>query len=601
MYRGTWLLVGIPLLVAAFSVNRATALPRPELPSTFDATAARLLADDLAERFPDRRPGTRTADEAAAWVAERFRLYGLRPRRERFRADVPGLGTRALTNVSAVVPGRSDSTIVVLAHRDDVGTGRGANDNGSGTAALIELARTYARVGGGRPPVVPAHRIVFLSTDGGAFGALGAARFADAPANRARVAAVVVLDAIAGPGAPRLVLAADRPASPPVDLVQTAATRVLEQTGHEPRHAGALSQLVDLGFPFSLHEQAPLLGRGIPAITLTTGAEHPPPSLPDSPSRLDRRKLALLGRAAQQLLISLDQGPEQPTGTRPFVYFGPRVIPGWALELVLVGAVIPFAAAVVDLFARCRRRRIPLAPALRSFRSRLIFWLLAGGLFLVFDLLGAWPEGAARPLAPSLPAASDWPLATVAGLAAALAVLWLISRDRLLPRREVLAEEELAGYTAALLVLVILALLVIATNAFALLFLLPTLHAWLWLPQVHARRAPARFAVLLAGLAGPLLIVWSLAERAGLGVDAPWYLVALTGVGYVDVGSIALVLVGLAAAGQLVALTGRRYAPYPRSAERPPRGPLRELVRRAVLARRRRRAERVERIRAVGS
>src|SRR5215208_6629285 len=256
MYRGTWLLVGIPLLVAAFSVNRASALPRPELPPTFDATAARLLADDLAERFPDRRPGTRTADAAAVWVAERFRLYGLRPRRECFSADVPGLETRALTNVSAVVPGRSDSTIVVLAHRDDVGTGRGANDNGSGTAALIELARTYARVGGGRPPVVPAHRIVFLSTDGGAFGALGAARFADAPANRARVAAVVALDAIAGPGAPRLVLAADRPASPPVDLVQTAATRVLEQTGHEPRHAGALSQLVDLGFPFSLPEPA---------------------------------------------------------------------------------------------------------------------------------------------------------------------------------------------------------------------------------------------------------------------------------------------------------------------------------------------------------
>ena len=147
MYRGTWLLVGIPLLVAAFSVNRATALPSPELPPTFDATAARLLADDLAERYPDRRPGTRTADEAAAWVAERFRLYGLRPRRERFSADVTGLGTRALTNVSAVVPGRSDSTIVVLAHRDDVGTGRGRATD-SATVRVLRACRQCGAAGG---------------------------------------------------------------------------------------------------------------------------------------------------------------------------------------------------------------------------------------------------------------------------------------------------------------------------------------------------------------------------------------------------------------------------------------------------------------------
>ena len=35
---------------------------------------------------------------------------------------------------------------------------------------------------------------------------------------------------------------------------------------------------------------------------------------------------------------------------------------------------LPFLAAAVDLFARCRRRRIPLAPALRALRTRLAFW-----------------------------------------------------------------------------------------------------------------------------------------------------------------------------------------------------------------------------------
>jgi len=38
LYRGTWLLVGIPLLVAAFSVHKPNPLPTPQpaLPASFD-------------------------------------------------------------------------------------------------------------------------------------------------------------------------------------------------------------------------------------------------------------------------------------------------------------------------------------------------------------------------------------------------------------------------------------------------------------------------------------------------------------------------------------------------------------------------------------
>jgi hypothetical protein len=38
-----------------------------------------------------------------------------------------------------------------------------------------------------------------------------------------------------------------------------------------------------------------------------------------------------------------------------------------------------------------------------------------------------------------------------------------------------------------------------------------------------------------------------------------------------------------AAAAQLAALTAGRYAPYPTHAERPPRGPIRVLMRRLLL------------------
>src|SRR2546425_772403 len=57
LYRGTWLLVGLPLLVTAFSVARPTPLPRAFLPA-FDGEAAKQLANDLVtSRDPNRSPG----------------------------------------------------------------------------------------------------------------------------------------------------------------------------------------------------------------------------------------------------------------------------------------------------------------------------------------------------------------------------------------------------------------------------------------------------------------------------------------------------------------------------------------------------------------
>ena len=67
---------------------------------------------------------------------------------------------------------------------------------------------------------------------------------------------------------------------------------------------------------------------------------------------------------------------------------------------MLLTALLPFAIGAVDLFARCRRRRIPLAPAARSLRSRLLFWGYAGLLLFVAARLGAFPEGEPRPLPP---------------------------------------------------------------------------------------------------------------------------------------------------------------------------------------------------------
>jgi hypothetical protein len=598
MYRGTWLLVGLPLLVAAFSVGRAEPLPAPAVPPAFDGAAATALAEDLVGKYPERPPG---ALGPGQWVMEKFALYGFRIRRETVDAAIPGTGPVTLTNLYAVAPGPTAGSpvIVVMAHRDASPGGRGADDNASGTAALIELARPYARSGGGPGRVLtPAHTIVFLSTDGGSEGGIGAAAFAGLAAYRDRLAAVVNLDSIGGPGNPRLVLAGDEPRSPAASLVQTAADRLLGITGEEPERAPALWQLVDLGFPFSLYEQAPFVAGGVPAVTITTAGDRPPDPLTDvrirSPKRLEE-----VGRAAQGVLSSLDEGLQLTSNSRPYLYFGPRIVAGWAVELVLIAMLVPFLAATVDLFARLRRRRIRLAPAVRSLRSRLAFWLFVGALFAVFGFFGAWPEGTPRPLSPDSATAEGWPIVALGVLATLSALVWLVPRERLLPRRSPDEDDELAGYTAALLALGLVSLVVVALNPFALLFVLPSLHLWLWLPQLRDRPAWMRLSVLAAGLAGPALLAGSFALRLDLGLDTFWYLTTLVTVGYVEPLAVIVGLAFAAAAAQLAALAVRRYGPYPAASERPPRGPLRNVVRHVALGVRSRRRAREDEIRAL--
>jgi hypothetical protein len=176
LYRGTWLLVSLPMLVAAFSVTRPAPLPAPALPPAFDRQTAVQLAHQLTGLYPDRFPGSPGARKAAVWFSQQLAPYGYRTTSDRFSAVVPGYGRLRLENVLAVQPGLSSDAILVVAHRDDTGTGPGADDNASGTAALVELARAYAtpRGAGTHARASPAHTILFLSTDGGAFGALGA-------------------------------------------------------------------------------------------------------------------------------------------------------------------------------------------------------------------------------------------------------------------------------------------------------------------------------------------------------------------------------------------------------------------------------------------
>ncbi|HEY7420657.1 MAG TPA: M28 family peptidase [Gaiellaceae bacterium] len=582
LYRGTWLLVGLPLLLLAFSVARPPSLNPPDLPPAFDATQAESIAQDLAANYPDRRPGTLGARGAAAWFRRQLEPYGFDVRTDAFTATIDGRPT-TLANLVTEKPGigPSPAEIVVMAHRDDSGTGSGLDDNASGTAALIELARSYAPTAAAQRISLP-YTLVFLSTD----GSRGAAHFAAQQEAKRNVIAVINLDSIGGRGKPRLVLGANISRSPTPGLVETLRATLAQEENGEPLRPSGLQQLVSLGFPFDPYDQAAFVTRGIPAASVTTAGARPPDTRRGA-RKLDVGHLGVIGLAAQDTVDAMEQGVSLAQGPASYVYLGQRLVRGWAIEIVLVAMLLPFLAAAVDLFARCRRRRIRIAPALRSYRSRLGFWAWVGTIFLVFRAIGLW--GGDDGHAPSL-ASVSWPGGALLALLLLAGAGWLVARSRLLPRRRIRPEERLAGHSGALLALGVVGLLVAAANPFSLIFVLPSLHAWLWLPQVQTRHPALRAGVFLAGFLGPAYLVWSFATHYGLGWDAPWYVVKLFAVGYAPLPLLVIGLGWLAAAGQLAALAADRYAPYPAPQERPRRGPVRELIRTLVFAPRRRAA-----------
>ena len=179
-----------------------TALVAPAAQDTVEPSARRALADVrfLADdRQEGRGVGTAGLGRAGDYIRDAFARAGLQVSFQDFTIppDAPAvlhtkLGGTATRNVVAILPGTSSAlrgeVVVIGAHYDHLGlggfgamdpdsTGRvhnGADDNASGTAALLEVARQLA----GRRP---ARTIVFVAFSGEELGTLGSSYFVQHP------------------------------------------------------------------------------------------------------------------------------------------------------------------------------------------------------------------------------------------------------------------------------------------------------------------------------------------------------------------------------------------------------------------------------------
>jgi hypothetical protein len=94
------------------------------------------LAGEIGERNMRHYP---QLNAAADFIENSFSRAGLHPRRDSYE-----LHGQACHNIEAEIPGARPEIILSGAHYDSVFGSPGANDNGSGVAALLALARRFA-------------------------------------------------------------------------------------------------------------------------------------------------------------------------------------------------------------------------------------------------------------------------------------------------------------------------------------------------------------------------------------------------------------------------------------------------------------------------
>jgi hypothetical protein len=166
--------------------------------------SARLLADMsalAADSMEGRRIGTAGGARARAFLLRAITAIGLSPARDSFPMHFSArsllAGAVNGVNLAAVVRGtvHADRYVVLSAHYDHLGVRdgaiyNGADDNASGAAALLEMARWFKA----HPP---ANSIVFAWFDGEEEGLLGAKAFLERPpVPVGRVVANVNLDMV---------------------------------------------------------------------------------------------------------------------------------------------------------------------------------------------------------------------------------------------------------------------------------------------------------------------------------------------------------------------------------------------------------------------
>ena len=534
IYRALLVLVAFAVIVFGFSLqSQPGGVSTTLAPGQFFGSTYHTMTK-LASSYANRTPGSSSDSALAAYVKSDLtnNAKGFQVSTQEFTART-ATGQRVLTNVLATRAGLGSGEIVVVAHRDARPHAGQADADMSGTAVLLDLARALSGE--------TLNRSVLLVSTSGQVGAAGATALAHSLSSQP-VDAVIVLGDLAGARHhnPVVVTWSGSDLLAPPMLRNTLAAYVRQEAGIRTPETGLAGQFVRLAFPFSVTEQSPFIETGLPAVLLSVdGDALTPAHAAYVPASSDQ--LANLGSAVLQTVNALDQGSAVPAPSA-YLVIGGKIVPLWALRLLVLALIAPVAATAVDALARTRRRGHSIL--------RWLGWVLCGSLpFLVAlaalllaratNLLSATPPGAVGAGVVPITGGDTGVLAGVLLLMAlaffflrplALRAVASVSGQVAAVGRPAGGPESPAADAAAValtLVICVVALALWLLNPFASLLLVPALHLWLWLAQPRTRSQ--RWAVLTLTLVAvlpalavliyyanaygltPLALIWSVA------------------------------------------------------------------------------------------
>ncbi|MBI3804995.1 MAG: M20/M25/M40 family metallo-hydrolase [Nitrospirae bacterium] len=296
-----------------------------ELPATFsDARMMEEIRFLSAEGLQGRGFGTPALDRAADYLATKFREAGLQPggeegsyfQRWKERGGEPE-GEATLKNVIGVLPGRkpewAGQSIVVGAHYDHLGQGwpdvrqenrgkihPGADDNASGVAVLLELARSLAKEG------PPERTVIFVAFSGEEAGRRGSKYFVahskDFPLEK--MIGMLNLDTVGRLGANKLIVFGTGSAEEWVHLFNGAGFVTGVPIQPAPKDLGA-------------SDQVSFAEAGVPAIQLHSGpnVDYHRPS--DTADKIDREGLIKVASVLKEATVYLTSRPGPLTSLLP--------------------------------------------------------------------------------------------------------------------------------------------------------------------------------------------------------------------------------------------------------------------------------------------
>ena len=315
------------LLLASISLSRG----QDQTPFSTDSSAAylRTISIDIGAR-PVGSPNERRAMEFAI---SKFREFGLRdsylmPMRE-FPGYMGGTPTNTQSGiVVAVLPGTSNRIIVLGAHMDSAGPDvPGANDDGSGSAVILELARVLAQRKN-------ESTIVFALFGGEEAGLQGSKYFVEHFPDLGRVALMLQVDMANGATLLFPTLEAGKRSAP--EWLVRASYEEFSKLGlkglHFPTDFFVFMGAMPGGGVGSDHE--PFLEKGIPAIDFTSDARDPIHTPQDNFENFKVSGLKRSGDLIYKLVERFDGGVPDGASDTYFLYQAgsyPFFIPLWAL------------------------------------------------------------------------------------------------------------------------------------------------------------------------------------------------------------------------------------------------------------------------------